>query len=310
MSKQVEDLTDAITSGLFQIPFHPLSYVKVLAQVGHEPLAPFKSLNMFGREQLFYPNCLQYCGYIYSVEGVSGLYRGLGLKIASHTIGTYVYARTRRMMNENEDTKEIKENEKQMHHLIQLTSKKITARCWAVIFSHPIHVMCLRTMAQFVGGETRYSSWNIIKNGLEIYRYEGVQGFFDGLMPRLLFEASTIALTSSLTYFVSFYIIDCKDYDGIITLLSSLFASSLTYPLQLVSSVSSISGSQLIAAQPPRMAVYKSWIDVFKQHYESNQLKRGSTGFFRVCLPRIDNTNTVDDFHQIGFKLNTNSVYY
>ncbi len=33
MSKQVEDLTDAITSGLFQIPFHPLSYVKVLAQV-------------------------------------------------------------------------------------------------------------------------------------------------------------------------------------------------------------------------------------------------------------------------------------
>ena len=31
--KQVEDLTDAITSGLLQIPFHPLGYVKVLAQV-------------------------------------------------------------------------------------------------------------------------------------------------------------------------------------------------------------------------------------------------------------------------------------
>jgi hypothetical protein len=33
MSKQIEDLTDAITSGLFQIPFYPLSYVKVLTQV-------------------------------------------------------------------------------------------------------------------------------------------------------------------------------------------------------------------------------------------------------------------------------------
>ncbi len=38
MSKQVEDLTDAITSGLFQIPFHPLSYVKVLAQVSETAL--------------------------------------------------------------------------------------------------------------------------------------------------------------------------------------------------------------------------------------------------------------------------------
>ena len=33
MSKQIEDLTDAITTGLFQIPSHPISYVKVLAQV-------------------------------------------------------------------------------------------------------------------------------------------------------------------------------------------------------------------------------------------------------------------------------------
>lgn len=310
MSKQAEDLTDAITSGLFQIPFHPLGYVKVLAQVGHEPLAPFKSLNIFGREQIFYPNCLKYCGYIYAVEGIPGLYRGLGMKIVSHTISTYVYARTRRMMKDAEDTKDLdskKDNEKGIQYLLQLTSKKITARCWAVIFSHPFHVMCLRSMAQFVGGETRYSSWNIFKNGMEIYRYEGVQGFFSGLVPRLLFEASTLALTGAITYFVSFYVIDSKEYDGIINLISSLFASSVTYPISLVSTVSSISGSQLIAGQPPRMPRYKSWVEVFKVHYESNQLKRGSTGFFRVYIPKIniDKTNTIDDFHHAGFKLNT-----
>lgn len=131
------------------------------------------------------------------------------------------------MMNENEDTKEIKENEKQMHHLIQLVKfcckivlmnvichelmiyffrlqKKLLLDAgllylvipfmvcsfddsllhFKVIFvteilRNLILVMCLRTMAQFIGGETRYSSWNIIKNGLEIYRYEGVQGFFE-----------------------------------------------------------------------------------------------------------------------------------
>lgn len=309
MSKQVEDLTDAITSGLFQIPLHPLSYVKVLAQIGHEPLAPFKSMNMFGREQLFYPNCLQYCGYIYSVEGISGLYRGLGMKIISHSVGTYVYARSRRLMKDAEDTKDLdfkKENEKCINYLIQLTSKKVTARCWAVIFSHPFHVMFLRSMAQFVGGETRYSSWNIFKNAIEIYRYEGLQGFFNGLAPRLIFEASTIALTSAISYFVSIYIIDSKEYDGVINLISSLFASSVTYPLSLVSVVSGVSGCQLIAGQPPRMPVYKSWIEIFKQHCEANQLKRGSTGFFRIYIPRIDKTRTIDDFHQAGFKVNTN----
>jgi len=29
--------------------------------------------------------------YIYSVEGVAGLYRGVGMKIISHSIGTVVY---------------------------------------------------------------------------------------------------------------------------------------------------------------------------------------------------------------------------
>lgn len=310
MSKRVEDLTDAITSGIFQITFHPLSYVKVLAQIGHEPLAPIKSLNIFGREQLFYPNCLQYCGYIYAVEGITGLYRGLGMKVASHTVSTYVYARTRRLMNEADESKDLKETEHGINHLLQITSKKMTARKWAVIFSHPLHVMCLRSMAQFVGGETRYSSWNIFKNGLEIYRHEGIQGFFDGLVPRLVFEASTIAMTGAITYFVSCYIIDSKEYDGIINLISSLFASSVTYPMNLVSTVSSVSGSKLIASQPPRMPTYKSWIEVFKQHYEHHQLKRGSTGFFRVYIPNIviDNINTIDDFHQAGFKLNTNAV--
>jgi len=48
-------------------------------------------------------------------------------------------------------------------------------------------------MAQFVGGETNYSSWNIFANALEIYRSDGISGFFYGLIPRMLFEVSTIA---------------------------------------------------------------------------------------------------------------------
>lgn len=33
-------------------------------------------------------------------------------------------------------------------------------------------------MAQFIGGETNYSSWNVFSNTVEIYKSEGISGFF------------------------------------------------------------------------------------------------------------------------------------
>ena len=43
-----------------------------------------------------------------------------------------------------------------------------------------------------------------------------------GVMPRILFEVSTIVLTSTITYMVSYYVIDSKEYDGVINLISSV----------------------------------------------------------------------------------------
>lgn len=307
MSNQMKDVNEALLSSLLQIPFYPLSYVKVLEQVGHEPLAPIKSINFFGREQLYYPNNFRYCNYIYAVESFSGLYRGLGMKLISHTLSTYVYSRTRRLMIQAEEANELdinKKNTNSLPYLLTLTSNKVTAKCFSIIVSHPFHVMTLRCMVQFIGGETRYSSWNIFQNFLEIYRCEGVAGFFSGLVPRLLFEASTVVLTSALTHLIKVYVTDNKETVGIINLFASIFSSSVTYPLSLVSTVSSVSGCQLIAGQPPRIQYYKSWIDVFKQHYENNQLKRGSTGFFRVYIP-ANAQNSEAEFEQAGFRLNT-----
>jgi len=268
-----------------QAPTHPLNYVKILMQIGHEPLPPFRSRNLFGREQYFYPNAFSYVRYVYSVEGLTGLYRGLGMRIVSHSVATLVYNQVSLMIEEgesaNDATAERPDNNK-LSVLVKQTSKEITAKCWSVVLSHPFHVMALRCMAQFVGGETNYSSWNVFQNIGEIYRTEGILGFFSGLVPRILFEASTIGLTNALAYLIKNYVFDDKDFDGIIDLFSSLVASSVTYPLSLVSTVSTISGSALVAGRPPRMAVYASWIDVFRNLYETNELKRGSAVFFRA----------------------------
>lgn len=78
--------------------------------------------------------------YIYSVEGLTGLYRGLGMKIVSHSVGTLVYDQMTKMLDENDknsDSKDTNENDVQI--FVRKTSKEITARCWAVVVSHPFH---------------------------------------------------------------------------------------------------------------------------------------------------------------------------
>lgn len=279
-------VTQTILSGIGQSPLYPLNFVKVLMQIGHEPLPVFKSKNLFGRETLYYPNSFSYLRYIYKMEGITGLYRGLGMKIISNSVGNIVYNKVSQIMDDNEAENPTKsKNESSLTVFIRGTSKELTGRCWAIVVSHPFHVMALRCMAQFVGGESNYSSWNVFSNSVEIYKSEGIAGFFSGLIPRLLFEASTIAIANTIAYLIKTYVFEEKDIDGLIDLVASLLANSVTYPLSVVSTVCSISGSQLVAGQPPKMLVYASWIDAFKHLYEMNELKRGASTIFRVYVP-------------------------
>lgn len=296
-NKKKPSLASEIGSGIMQNAFYPLAFVKILVQIGHEPLPPFRGQTLFRREQLFYPNSFKYAQYIHSVEGLSGLYRGLGMKVVSQSLGNVVYNRMIKVLEDNDPSsseitdnktsKQKEEEEQAITIFIRHTSKEITARCWGVVVSQPFHVMALRCMAQFVGGETSYSSWNVFQNAVEIQRGEGVLGFFSGLVPRLLFEASTIALTNGIAFLIKHYVFEERDIEALIDLFASLLASSVTYPLSVVSSVSAISGANLVASRPPKMKAYATWIDVFWHLYELDDLKRGSSTFFRLYKPSM-----------------------
>jgi len=226
MSKEKE-LGIGLLTGLAELPIYPLNFIKVLMQINHEPMQPFQSKTIFGRNQLFYPNSFSYIKYVYSFEGISGLYRGIGMKILSTSIGNIVYTKTSKLYDDREEqlNAEVKpiENDNSFYYFRKKTSKEITIRCWAVCFSHPFHVMALRCMAQFVGGETSYSSWNVFQNALEIYRGEGISGFFSGLIPRLIFEASSIAIANGLAYILSTYVFEDKELEKFIDMFSSFF---------------------------------------------------------------------------------------
>jgi carrier protein len=298
MAMSLQDVGIQLASGLAEMPIYPLNMIKVLMQVSHEPLPPFASKTIFGKEKLFYPNSFAYIKYVYTVDGVAGLYRGLGMKVLSTSVANLVYTKVSRLMDENEDCLNknlvVGDEENKFEIFRKKTSREITIKCWAVVVSHPLHVMALRCMAQFVGGETNYSSWNVFQNAIEIYRTEGISGFFDGLMPRLLFEISSIAIASGLAYAMRAYVLDDSEQmqnHKLVDMTSSLIANSITYPLAVVTTVSCISGSMLVAGQPPKMPQYNSWCGVFKHLYETNGLKKGGSHFFRLYVPSVQYTS-------------------
>lgn len=278
-------------SSLTELPAYPLNFIKALMQMGHEPLTPFPSKTIFGKEKIFYPNSFKYMKHVYILDGFSGLYRGLSMKLISTTVANVVSSNVAKYIDENDVQSFVVQEtcENKFEVFKKKTSREITIKMWAVVVSHPFHVMALRCMAQFVGGETNYSSWNIFHNALEIYKGEGISGFFNGLIPRMLFEVSSIAIASSLAYVIKSYVLDEAEIQNeqLVNIGSALFATSITYPLSVVTTVSCVSGSSLAAAVPPKMPMYNSWIGVFKHLYESNGLKKGSSHFFRVYVPTM-----------------------
>lgn len=68
--------------------------------------------------------------------------------------------------------------------------------------------------------------------------YEYVNCYLSsGLIPRILFEASSIALTSVIVYFAKNYIADMKEIDGFVDLVASILSNTITYPLSVISTV-------------------------------------------------------------------------
>jgi len=65
MTMSANDIGVQLASGLTELPVYPLNFVKVLMQLSYEPLPPFASKTIFGKEKLFYPNSFAYSKIIF-----------------------------------------------------------------------------------------------------------------------------------------------------------------------------------------------------------------------------------------------------
>ncbi|MBN3303348.1 MTCH1 protein, partial [Amia calva] len=179
---------------------HPLLYVKLLIQVGHEPQPPIIGTNLFGRKVLYLPGFFSYARHIVRVDGKRGLFRGLTPRIVSSAISTVVRSKLKQHVSNKDDIRT------SLKKVVRETSHEMVVQCLSRIATHPFHVISIRCMAQFVGREVKYSG--LIGSITKIFQEEGVSGFFVGLVPHVLGEVIFLWCCNLLAHFINTYAVD------------------------------------------------------------------------------------------------------
>uniref|UniRef100_G3TJV6 Mitochondrial carrier homolog 2 n=1 Tax=Loxodonta africana TaxID=9785 RepID=G3TJV6_LOXAF len=266
----------------------PFMYVKVLIQVGYEPLPPTIGRNIFGRQVCQLPGLFSYAQHIASIDGKRGLFTGLTPRLCSGILGTVVHGKVLQHYQDSEKLEELgsgnvqRDGSSSFDRVIKesnRTMKSTSERC-----DHEFRLIALRSMVQFIGRESKYCG--LCDSIVTIYREEGVLGFFAGLIPRLLGDIISLWLCNSLAYLVNTYALDSgvstmsemKSYSQAVT---GFFASMLTYPFVLVSNLMAVNNCGLAGGSPPYSPVYTSWIDCWCILQKEGNMSRGNSLFFR-----------------------------
>uniref|UniRef100_G1MYE9 Mitochondrial carrier 2 n=1 Tax=Meleagris gallopavo TaxID=9103 RepID=G1MYE9_MELGA len=274
-----EALQVLLGSGLTVLS-QPLMYVKVLVQVGYEPLPPTLGRNIFGRQVYQLPGLFAYAKHIVKVDGRAGLFKGLTPRLCSSAIGTVVHGKVLQVLCPLSSKKEPVSS---LEQVLKETSREMVARSAATLITHPFHVITLRCMVQFIGRETKYSG--TLSAFATIYREEGILGFFAGLVPRLLGDILSLWLCNMLAYLINTYALEngvsmteMKSYSQAVT---GFFASMLTYPFVLVSNLMAVNNCGLAGGLLPYAPTYSSWLDCWSQLHKEGNMSRGNSLFFR-----------------------------
>ncbi|XP_037266288.1 mitochondrial carrier homolog 1 isoform X1 [Falco rusticolus] len=163
---------------------HPLLYVKLLVQVGHEPLPPTVGRNVLGRKVLYLPGFFTYARHIVEVDGKRGLFRGLTPRLISSTLSTITRGSVKKAfpLEDMEHVSNKDDVKTSLRKVVKETSHEMMMQCVSRVVSHPLHVISMRCMVQFVGREVKYSG--VFSAIGRIFKEEGILGFFVREIPQ------------------------------------------------------------------------------------------------------------------------------
>ncbi|XP_075766044.1 mitochondrial carrier homolog 1 isoform X1 [Pelodiscus sinensis] len=233
-----ESLFVVLGAGLTALS-HPLLYAKLLVQVGHEPLPPTIGRNVLGRKVLYLPGFFTYAKHIVAVDGKTGLFRGLAPRILSSTLSTVTRGTVKKVfpVEDMEHVSNKDDVKTSLRKVMKETSHEMLTQCMSRVISHPLHVISVRCMVQFVGREVKYSG--VLSSIGRIFKEEGILGFFVGLVPHILGDVVFLWCCNILAHFINTYAVDDSFSQASVIrsytkFVMGIAVSMLTYPFLLV----------------------------------------------------------------------------
>lgn len=299
-----QGVVQMVARALLITPIYPARYVQRLIQLGYEPVPPRRIFSFLFQQHLYYyPGLFGYMRAIARDEGWFALYRGVGtllaLDIVELTAATVVRPVIRSAVqkiplpftsSESGDVPDTDPNYK--HSLPSILTRgtrrfvmSLVSKSVVQLVAHPFHVISVRTMAQLIGKENIYRGvWHSCK---EIYRTEGLGGFYAGLAPALLGHLCVCVIHSSL--WLMFEIIVANISSDIFKIMTwsvvampimGYIPGTYSYPFFLMSNMMAVNGSALVAARPPRVPIFTGWLDCYTHLKSTGNLYRGSAVLF------------------------------
>ncbi|XP_075632264.1 mitochondrial carrier homolog 1 isoform X1 [Balearica regulorum gibbericeps] len=259
---------------------HPLLYVKLLVQVGHEPLPPTVGRNVLGRKVLYLPGFFTYARHIVEVDGKRGLFRGLTPRLISSTLSTITRGSVKKAfpLEDMEHVSNKDDVKTSFRKVVEETSHEMMMQCVSRVVSHPLHVISMRCMVQFIGREVKYSG--IFSAIGRIFKEEGILGFFIGLVPHILGDVIFLWCCNLLAHFINTYAVDDNFSQALVIrsytkFVMGIAVSMLTYPFLLVGDLMAVNNCGLRAGLPPYAPAFTSWIHCWR--YLSAQVREQGT---------------------------------
>uniref|UniRef100_A0A8B9PDD9 Mitochondrial carrier 1 n=1 Tax=Apteryx owenii TaxID=8824 RepID=A0A8B9PDD9_APTOW len=174
------------------------------------------------------------------------------------------------------------------------TSHEMMMQCASRVVSHPLHVISMRCMVQFIGREVKYSG--VFSSIGRIFKEEGILGFFVGLVPHILGDVIFLWCCNLLAHFINTYAVDDNFSQASVIrsytkFVMGIAVSMLTYPFLLVGDLMAVNNCGLRAGLPPYAPAFTSWIHCWRYLRAQGQLFRGSSLLFRrapvraACFP-------------------------
>uniref|UniRef100_A0A3B3ZJH1 Uncharacterized protein n=1 Tax=Periophthalmus magnuspinnatus TaxID=409849 RepID=A0A3B3ZJH1_9GOBI len=220
---------------------HPVIYIKLVnlfvLQVGHEPLPPTWGTTLFGRKVLYLPGLFSYGEhvFVYACLCDRNLMYICGRMLHVCVVKCYYMCLT---------------------NIWLCVSQHSTSSRWMV------NVACLEACPL-----TLFAVLCMV----QIFKEEGLAGFYVGLVPHVLGELLYLWGYNLLCHFINTYAED----DTV------RFRFSLLYPFTLVADLMALNDCGLAAGLPPYSPVFKSWLHCWSHLRSQGNLFRGSSLFFR-----------------------------